>query len=41
MKIDINSEKLIDIFDEFAEADEYAFNKTIVPVILAKFEMKI
>ncbi|QXF36882.1 STAS-like domain-containing protein [Francisella tularensis] len=38
MKIDINSEKkTYRYFDEFAEADEYAFNKTIVPVILAKF----
>lgn len=38
MKISINSKrKLIDIFDEYAEADEYAFNKTIVPVTLAKF----
>ncbi|MBD2809098.1 hypothetical protein [Francisella tularensis] len=38
MKLDINSEtKLLDIFDELAESDEYAFNKITVTALLDKF----
>lgn len=37
MTIKTNSKtELPDIFDDFAEADEYSFNKTIVPIRLAK-----